>query len=269
VDRIRRAALGGRWLCLLIGCAAALRGGPPFQTDDPEPVPYHQYEAYVYSTLDRVSAGMGTQGPAAEFNWGAVPNLQLHIGVPMGASLLSGRHTFGLGDIEVGAKYRFLEEKDRHPQVSFYPLLELPTGRADKSLGNGQLWARLPVWIQKSFGPWTTYGGGGVVINNAPGKNNFPYGGWLVQRRLDWPSKKLTVGVELFAHGSPGLDHDDPAAAAMIDAGGSYNFKMGFSILAAAGHSIAGEPETYAYVGLYWIWGKSPPSRPVSSPYRP
>lgn len=60
---------------------------------------------------------------------------------------------FGVGDVEVGAKYRFVRETARRPQVGVFPMLELPTGDASRGLGNGQLCARLPVWLQKSAGP--------------------------------------------------------------------------------------------------------------------
>ena len=31
----------------------------------------------------------------------------------------------------------------------------------ERGLGNGRAWCKIPLWIQKSWGPWTTYGGGG------------------------------------------------------------------------------------------------------------
>ena len=36
---------------------------------------------------------------------------------------------WGLGDVEIGAKYRFLpaDEKDWWPQAAFYPFLDFPT----------------------------------------------------------------------------------------------------------------------------------------------
>ena len=47
---------------------------------------------------------------------------------------------------------------------------ELPTGSATKGLGVGKTWYKVPLWAQKSFGPWTTYGGGGeTVFNNVGG----------------------------------------------------------------------------------------------------
>jgi hypothetical protein len=41
----------------------------------------------------------------------------------------------------------------------------LPTGNENRGLGAGHVRAFLPVWVQKSFGEWTTYGGGGYWIN--------------------------------------------------------------------------------------------------------
>jgi hypothetical protein len=43
----------------------------------------------------------------------------------------------------------------------------------------------------------------------------------------------------------------------MIDAGGYYHFRSpGLQLLFAYGHSIAGQTENYAYLGLYKTWGK-------------
>ena len=47
----------------------------------------------------------------------------------------------------------------------------------------------------------------------------------------------------------------------MIDLGGYYHFKHhpGEQFLFCYGHSIAGQTENYAYVGMYWTWGKDDP----------
>ena len=66
----------GLLLCLLVMCAWA---GPPFQTDDPEPIDFRHYEFYTFATADGTPVEMDTEGPAVEFNWGALPNVHLHI----------------------------------------------------------------------------------------------------------------------------------------------------------------------------------------------
>jgi hypothetical protein len=44
----------------------------------------------------------------------------------------------------------------------------------------------------------------------------------------------------------------------MIDVGGYYHFKHNTNeqFLFCYGHSVAGQTENYAYVGMYWTWGK-------------
>ncbi len=239
-------------LILLVSLLLAPRAfaGPPFLTDDPEPVDYHHWEAYLFSTLDKDSTSTYIEGPAVEVNTGAAPNLQLHLIVPAAFSSIShGPSGFGMGDIEVGAKYRFIQEKNHHPQVGTFPMLELPTGDAKLGLGNGRLWARLPIWLQKSWGPWTSYGGGGYVVNPAAGMRDYPFGGWLVQRELN---KRLTLGSEVFAQGAISVGG---RSSTIINSGGFYNFNPNFSLLFTAGHTVAGESHTVGYLGLYWTWG--------------
>jgi len=241
-------------LFLLAACPRALLAGPPFQTDDPEPVPYKHFEYYTFSSAGSTRLETDSLGPAVELNWGAVPNVQLHLIVPAAAAFPSdGSAAFGMGDIETGIKYRFIQETSHRPMVGTFTMLEMPTGNSDRGLGVGQLWARIPIWIQKSFDPWTTYGGGGMVINHAPGARDYPFSGWLLQRDI---GKKWTLGGEVFYHGPEGIGTPSPRSATMVDLGGYYYFRNpGFQLLFAYGHNIAGQTENYAYLGLYWTWG--------------
>ncbi len=98
-------------VCLNLILTARLLAGPPFLTDDPEPVDYQHWEAYVFGNGDHTSGGYTVNGPAVEMNYGVLPDTQLHLIVPMttvgggGAPAVSG-----LGDTEFGVKYRFLHE---------------------------------------------------------------------------------------------------------------------------------------------------------------
>jgi len=76
-----------------------------------------------------------------------------------------------------------------------FPQFELPTGNEGSGLGTGHLHVFIPLWLQKSFGAWTTYGGGGLWVNPGPGNRNYWYVGWQVQRRL---SRLATLGTEIF-----------------------------------------------------------------------
>ena len=240
-------------------------GGPPFQTDDPDPVDYHHFEMYAFSLSDGTGKNAGGTDwfvPAYEVNYGAAPGLQLHLVVPMDINFApaGAPANFGISDIETGFKYRLFKETKYSPEIGIFPFFELPSGNADKGLGVGSTWYRLPLWLQKSWGPqdtqWTSYGGGGeVVVSNAAyagGYKDFPFAGLLVQRQLN---KKWTLGAELFGHGAEGEAATSTRAATMLDLGGIYEFKDGFDLLFAAGRSVYGQPETYTYLAAYWTWG--------------
>ncbi|MFZ0463870.1 MAG: hypothetical protein WBE20_14015 [Candidatus Acidiferrales bacterium] len=241
------------------------KAGPPFQTDDPEPVDFRHYEFYTFGSIDGTGVEMDTVGPAIEFNWGILPNTQLHIVIPAAAIMPSnninylpagaGPAAFGMGDIEIGVKYRWVNETKYRPMIGTFTMLEVPSGNYNLGLGVGKPWAKLPVWVQKSFGPWTTYGGAGEEIVPQTGYKNFTYGGLLVQRDI---GKKWTLGTEVFSHGAEGLAAPQIRGTTLVDFGGYYYFKNpGFQLLFCYGHEVAGQPETYAYLGLYWTWGNS------------
>ena len=238
------------FLWLVPALAGTSFAGPPFLTDDPEPVEFKHFEAYVFSTVNAMRKQTDVMGPAFEFNVGALPNLQVHIIIPMAyVSPADAPSAYGLGDIEFGVKYRFIQETDHWPMFGIYPMIEIPTGDADRGLGNGRTWWRLPLWLQKSWGAWTTYGGAGYVINPAPRQQNYWFGGWLLQRDL---SERLTLGGEIFAQGK---SSDDIRSFAVLNLGGFFKITPNFQLLFSGGHSFAGGRNTTGYLGLYWTGG--------------
>jgi len=222
--------------------ATSIIAGPPFLTDDPEPVDYQHWEAYLFASGDHTVGGYTINGPAVELNYGVLPDTQLHLVVPMITVGGGPPAVSGLGDTEFGVKYRFLHETNGWPQIGIFPMAELPTGGSDRGFGNGRTWFRLPLWAQKSFGPWTTYGGGGAALNSAPGQRDYPFGGWLVQRDF---GPHLTLGGELFGQGR---DTDGDRGFAALNLGGSCNVNEHFSLLFSAGRSIAGDRHTLWYM---------------------
>jgi hypothetical protein len=246
------------------GLGAWGQAGPPFQTDDPTPVDLGHYEAYVFGTADGTPAEMDEVGPAFEFNWGAIPNVQLHAIVPLGGVWPSnkavyfpggtGPSAFGLTDTELGVKWGFLKQTKHRPQIGSFTMFEMPTGSYAKGLGVGKVWYKLPLWAEKEFGPWSLCGGMGYVVAPQVGYRNYLYGGVLLKREV---SERLELSVEMFSHAREGFAAAQTEASAMVDAGGYYHFKTpGLQLLFAYGHSVAGQTENYAYLGLYKTWGK-------------
>jgi hypothetical protein len=235
---------------LLAVCSAPAWAGPPFLTDDPVPIGYRHNEFYFFSTYDGTAGGANVQGPAIEYNRGVYPEVMLHLVVPYATYLPpGGPAAHGLGDIELGLKYRFVRETSDRPQIGIFPMAELPSGDADRGLGNGRVWYRLPVWLQKSWGLWTADAGVGYALNHAPGQRSYVFGGGLLQRQI---SDKLILGGEVFAQGP---DTVGGHSTTIANFGGYYNFTPDFSLLFSAGHSVQGVSHTVAYLGLYWTWG--------------
>jgi len=251
-----RLAVAGAALAA-VAVARSATAGPPFLTDDPEPVEPGHWEAYLFGTLDSARDLRSVAAPAFEVNFGAARETQLHLVVPLATTTPGGGEpAHGLGDVEVGVKLRLVEEGPGRPQVGVFPMLELPTGDAGRGLGNGRLWARLPLWLQKSRGPWTTYGGVGYAVNRASGARSYPFAGWLLQRVL---GGGLTLGAEAYARGA---DAAAGRGATLLDAGGSLDLARGLSLLFSGGRTVAGERHAVAYVGLYWTWGGGASRRP-------
>lgn len=70
--------------------AALMAAGPPFRTDDPEPVPYHHYETYLFSSGTQGDSGWNGVGPAIEFNDGFHRDMMAHLAVPLAYSQPDG-----------------------------------------------------------------------------------------------------------------------------------------------------------------------------------
>ncbi len=217
MNGMRKKGFGAKWLGLiLLTLGGQVWAGPPFLTDDPDPVDFQHWEFYVAGNYLQTSMGSAGTGQI-EVNYGAFPEVQLHTIITGTFNAPNGQTTTsGTGDTEVGIKYRFLKADDDTLHVTTFPIVELPTGNASQGLGSGQLQLYLPLWIQKTWGPWTTYGGGGYWVNPGAGNQDWVFLGWEAQREL---SKTFTLGGELF--------FKTPAIAGGLD---SLGFNLGLIV---------------------------------------
>ena len=186
-------------LLLLAAFPKALVAGPPFQLDDPDVIPYKNFEFYTFAGAASSPGEAELAAPALELNWSGVRNVMFHFIVPATAAFPSdGPATFGLGDSEIGLQYRFIQETKHRPMVGTFTMLEVPTGNPDRGLGAGKPSWKIPIWMQKTVGEWTFDWGGGENVSHIPGARNCPFGGAMVQRDVN---KKLRLGTEVFYHG--------------------------------------------------------------------
>lgn len=243
--------------CYLVTCTMLIvsrlaLAGPPFMTDDPEPVEYKHHELYIVSQQVKTQDGRNGTFLHLEYNYGAMPDLQLHIIVPYAFNSPVGvPEQRGLGDIELGIKYRFIQETESQPMAGIFPLVVTQTGNAAKGLGNGATQVFLPLWLQKKWGDWQSNGGGGYWINNAADTKNHWFFGWQLQKDI---SEHLTLGGEIF--------HSTEQVAGMgesagFNLGGFYNFDQHNHLLFSAGEGLTNVDNTNqfaSYVAYQLTW---------------
>lgn len=118
---------------------------------------------------------------------------------------------------------------------------------------------------EKNIGKWLLDGGGGDAVVPQTDYRNFAYGGFLLKYTFN---KRLELGGEVFAHRAEGAATPQIRGATMMDLGGYYHFhNPKHEFLFCYRHSVAGLPETYAYAGLYWTWGKDQPQPGAGNPF--
>jgi hypothetical protein len=225
-------------------CTPRAVAGPPFVTDDPEPTEYRHWEIYTGFQYDNEgSDGVLASVPFAEFNYGAMPNVQVSTSLPFDDDHTSGGHRYGYGGTEFGVKVRFVQESYNRPQISFYPNIEIPAMCCDHAV------TFLPLWMQKSSGAWTAFGGGGLYINTGPGLRDYTFVGGAVERVI---SPVTTLGVELSYQGAPTIGGTETTAArfGLTTQIGPYH-----AMLFSLGRSVHGDSEFSAYASYEFALG--------------
>jgi hypothetical protein len=224
--------------------------GPPYITDDPEPVEYQHWEVYLASLFTKQPDAWTSTAPHLEVNYGPLPNVQLHVIAPLALYAPShGGTSYGYGDTELGIKFRFVQESDWLPQIGTFPLLEVPTGSHGRNLGSGHLQTFLPIWLQKSMGKWTAYGGGGYWINPGAHNRNWCFTGLVIQRQV---LPNLTPGIEIF-HGTS-QEVGGPRETD-INLGLIWDLSDTHHIILSAGPTIEGSNQLQGYFAYQLTFG--------------
>lgn len=219
--------------------------GPPFNTDDPEPVEFKHWEYYL-SSMHQIQPGFMTGTlPHIEVNYGIMSNCQVHIELPLNYNLIQQKDfQYGYSNTEIGFKYRFYQSSDKSIQVGTFPIFEVPTINNKNFSNNLQVY--LPLWMQKSWDKLTTYGGVGYWINQGENNKNWIFSGWEIQYDL---SKSFTLGGELFYKTASIVGSRSFAG---FNLGGFINFSDSFHFIFSAGHSITKNKSFMSYAGLLW-----------------
>lgn len=228
-----RSIVSASGLAIIMSAAFA---GPPFVSDDPVSTDYHHYEVYAFAQGSEARDG-SESAYGIDFNYGAAPDLQLTAVVPWEASAPSGGPTVaGVGNVELAAKYRFLHQADIGWDVAVFPRLFLPSASAH--VGDQHFSLLLPIWAGRSWNDWSTFGGGGCVINRSGDSQDYCLMGWALTRRL---LPNLLIGAEIVHQGA---DTKGGRTSTGIGGGLIYDISENVHLLAYAGPGLQNTAQT-------------------------
>lgn len=222
-----------------VAVAAAAQAGPPFVTDDPEPTDYGHYEIYAFAQGSGAREGWGAAS-GIDFNYGAASDLQLTAVLPVEVqSPATGPSVAGVGNIELAAKYKILHQEDIGWDVAVFPRLFLPSASAQ--VGEKHASLLLPLWVGRDWGNWSTFGGGGCVINRGGDSQDYCLLGWTLTRRV---LPNLMIGAEVVHQGA-----DTKGGRAFTGAGAGliYDLSENVHLLAYAGPGLQNAAENGQY----------------------
>src|SRR5262245_8372709 len=202
-------------------------GGPPYVTDDPEPTDFKEFEIYLFANGSDAREGTSA-ATGIDFNYGAAPDLQLTIVVPVAYENPVGSDSnSGLGNIELAAKYRFLHQDQIGWDIAVFPRYFVKS--VSSRVGDQHSALLLPVWAQKDFDPWSTFGGGGCVFQNGEDLKDFCLVGWAVTRSF---VSHLQLGLEIVYQTA---DTPGGRSSTAMGAGLRYDISERYHLLASAG----------------------------------
>ena len=208
--------------------------GPPYVTDDPEPTEYGHYEIYAFADGSTGRAGSDGAG-GIDFNYGGAPDLQLTAVVPLAWNAPDpGNTQTDLGNIELAAKYRFVHQDDVGVDVAFFPRAFLPAGSS--AVGSRHTSVLLPIWLGRSGDAWSTFGGGGCVVDR--GGRDFCEWGWAATWQV---RPNLQIGAELYHQGA---DERGGRASTNVGFGATYDLDEHLHLMASVGPTIENSAST-------------------------
>jgi len=229
------------FLAVLVVVSGSATAGPPYVSDDPEPTDFQHYEIYAFT--DGMTGRNGTGGESGvDFNYGAAPDFQLTAVGPIAYQVSPGEGALaGLGNVELAAKYRFLHQSEIGWDVAVFPRVFLPGASTDPGERRAALF--LPIWVEKDWGDWSTFGGGGCEINRGGGAKDFCQAGWVLTRQV---LPKLQLGAEIVHQTA---DTKDGRSSTALGVGLRYDVSDNIHLLGYAAPMVQNAAQT-----ARWSW---------------
>jgi hypothetical protein len=179
-------AIGLVLICSSQSCAQS----PPLITDDPGTPGDGRWEINIVSSMEKTRVNRSFEAPLLDINYGVGRNLQLKFEVPwLVLHSSEDEPKGGLGNMNVGVKWRFMDEDEDGIDLSVYPQMEFKssTESVEGGLSEPAPQFLIPVQALHTFGPVELVGEVGYnIVKHGP--NETFYGvaaGGNVSRRVE------------------------------------------------------------------------------------
>jgi hypothetical protein len=237
---------------LAVASAAAFgQGGPPYYTNDPGTPGNHNWEINLGYMPFLYSDNSISHTPDVDINFGVGNRIQLtYENAWLRVHDPSGITKYGLGQDQLGVKWRFYDRGEDHPSFSVFPQLSInnPNHSVQRGITPPGASLILPIEFTKKIGP--------LDVNAEAGYSFVHLGpdGWLTGLVVGHDlTKKLELDAELYSLGTfhPGF------AQSTLDVGARYRLHRPIILLGMAGRSLgpaaANQPHFVGYFGLQFL----------------
>jgi hypothetical protein len=237
---------------LLAPSQARAQGGPPYYTNDPGTPGDRNWEINLAYMPFLYNGRATTHMPDVDINYGVGDRIQLtYENAWLRVKDSADAVKYGLGQDQLGVKWRFYDNKDTGLAISIFPQLSInnPDHSVQRGITPPGSSLIMPVEFSKKVGP--------LDVNWEVGYNAVHLGpdGWIaglvVGRDI---SKKLELDAEFYGLGA----FNDSNNQQTLGAGARYKVRPSLILLLMAGRSVApahnNQPCFVGYFGIqFWL----------------
>lgn len=232
-------------------CISSGLPGPPLETDDPGTPGDENWEINFASTLEQ-RARVWEFKPLLDVNYGWGERLQIKLrprAVVLDTEDQGARA--GAGNIQLGVKWRFLDEHKQGVAMSIYPQVDFnPPGRSvERGLVDEGHQFFLPVQLARTFGKTFVYFEAGYNWHEQ-GDDDFVFG--LAAEY------SLTDSLKLVGEFRNGATRNFDEHELFFNAGLKWKLHENWTLLASAGRTLHeaqdDDAAVFSYFGLQWTF---------------
>ncbi len=139
-------------VCVFLNAALA---GPPLEIDDPGILDPGQWEIITAATMTSTNAGDVYEAPVLDVSYGVAKQVQVSAAFPyVFADPDDGSSESDFGNLEIGLKWRFVDEENLLIAVAPLYVFGVSASRAQRGIGNETDVFGLPFLLETNFGDW-------------------------------------------------------------------------------------------------------------------